>query len=116
MRIEKKNEEMLSRRKGLTGRTIIQVIWLLISFVVAYFLINYLFNEEIITYQRVYRELGLPNSVPEGAVLFGMMFLVVFVMQFFLILGFMFGNPEGRRKLGTPSMKSRNKDPFDDHY
>jgi hypothetical protein len=116
MRLEKKNEEMLAKRKGLTGRTIIQIIWLLISFAAAYFVANYLIDEGIITYQQIYRELGLPRTIPEEAILFGMMFLIVFVMQFFLIFGFMIGDPEGRRKLGDPSMKSRNKDPFDDHY
>jgi hypothetical protein len=30
MRLEKKNEEKLAKRKGLTGKTIIQVIWLLV--------------------------------------------------------------------------------------
>jgi hypothetical protein len=116
MRLEKKNEEMLARRKGLTGRTIVQVIWLLISFAVAYFVANYLIDEGVITYQQIYRELGLPGTIPEAVILFGIMFIIVFVMQFFLIFGFMIGDPEGRRKLGDPSMKSRNKDPFDNHY
>jgi hypothetical protein len=116
MRLEKKNEEMLAKRKGLTGRTIVQIIWLLISFVAAYFVANFLIDEGVISYRRIYNELGLPRTVPEEAILFGIMFLIVFVMQFVFILGFMFADPEGRRKLGDPSMKSRNKDPFDDHY
>lgn len=116
MRLEKKNEEVLAKRKGLTGRTIIQVIWLLISFAVAYFVANYLIDEGVISYQQIYRELGLPTTIPEAAILFGIMFLIVFVMQFFLIFGFMIAAPEGRRNLSKPTMKSRNKDPFDDHY
>jgi hypothetical protein len=44
------------------------------------------------------------------------MLIIVFIMQFILIFGFMISAPEGRRKLGDPTMKSRNKDPFDDHY
>ncbi|MFO7537760.1 MAG: hypothetical protein R6X32_06835 [Chloroflexota bacterium] len=116
MRLEKKNQEILNKRKGLTGRTIIQMIWLLISFAVAYFAVTYLLNEGVITYQRIYSQLGLPRSVPEAVLLFGMMFVIVFIMQFILIFGFMIGAPEGRRKLGDPTIKSRNKDPFDDHY
>ncbi len=116
MRLEKKNEEMLARRKGLTGRTIVQSIWLLMSLAVAYFVATYLLNEGIITYQMIYGQLGLPRTVPEWAILLGIMLLIVFFMQFILIFGFMLAAPEGRRKLGEPSLSSRNIDPFDDKY
>jgi hypothetical protein len=71
MRLEKKNEEMLARRKGLTGRTIIQTIWLAISFVAAYFFINYLIDQDYISYDQIYNGFSLPRSVPEWAILFG---------------------------------------------
>jgi TRAP-type C4-dicarboxylate transport system permease small subunit len=116
MRLEKKNEEMLAKRKGLTGRTIIQTIWLAISFVAAYFFINYLIDQDYISYDQIYNGFSLPRSVPEWAILVGLMLIIVFIMQFILIFGFMISAPEGRRKLGDPTMKSRNKDPFDDHY
>lgn len=116
MRLEKKHDEMLAKRKGLTGRTLIQGIWLLISFAVAYFLANYLIDEGVLSYQQFYNQLSLPRTVPEEAILFGIMFLIVFVMQFVMIFSFILFAPEGRRKLGNPTLKSRNKDPFDEHY
>lgn len=116
MRIEKKQDEVLAKRKGLTGRTIVQIVWLLISFAAAYFIVNYLLDEAVISYQQIYNEFSLPNSVPQEAVLFGLMLVIVFFMQMVMIIGFMMADPEGRRKLGEPTLKSRNKDPFSDKY
>ncbi len=114
MRIQKKKDEELAQRKGLTGRTIIMVIWLGLSFAVAYFLTTYLFNNDIVTYNMFYNDLRIPASIPKWGVQFIFMFAIVVMMQFFLYLGFFFASPEGRRRTGDPSMRSRNKDPFDD--
>lgn len=116
MRLERKNEEEIARRKGMTLKTIIQVIWLGISGVVAYFLITYMLESEEInfSYGLLYQQLFIPRSVPTWALLAIMILIFVLVMQVFLALGFMIASPEGRRKTGTPSMHSRVKDPFDD--
>ncbi|MCP4360294.1 MAG: hypothetical protein GY796_19985 [Chloroflexi bacterium] len=114
MRIQKKKDEESAQRKGLTGRTIIMVIWFGISFAVAYFLTTYLFNNDIVTYNTFYTDLRLPTSIPEWGVQLIFMFVIVLIMQFILYLGFFFGSPEGRRRTGDPTMYSRNKDPFDD--
>ena len=113
MRLEKKLEEELAKRRGATGRTIVQLIWLIISFVIAYFLINYLFEQEAITYGMIYR-VGIPKSVPEWAILLTLMFVVVVAMQFFLFIGYAFANPEGRRRTGDPTLRSSVKDPYDE--
>jgi len=116
MRLEKKRDEELARRKGLTGKTIIQVIWLLISFIIAYYLSNYLFEQGVISYNRLYTQLSIPREVPREAVLAGLMLLIVMVMQMFLILGFVLASPEGRRRTGEASLNSRTKEPFDDQW
>lgn len=116
MRLEKKRDEELARRKGLTGKTIIQVIWLLISSVIAYFLSTFLFEQEVITYNMLYTQLAIPRDVPQVVVLGGLILLIVAVMQIFLILGFVLASPEGRRRSGEPSLHSRIKDPFDDQW
>lgn len=116
MRLEKKHEEELARRKGLTGKTIIQVIWLLVTGTLAYFFTNYLFSEGIVSANTFYNQLYIPRSIPELGVKLIMVFGIVVVMQIVFSIGFIIASPEGRRRLGDPSMQSRNKDPFDDRY
>ncbi|MCP4426291.1 MAG: hypothetical protein GY803_17505 [Chloroflexi bacterium] len=113
MRLEKKQEEELERRKGLTGRTIIQFTWLLISFAAAYFLVTYLFNEGYLSYNQIYN-VGIPRKVPEEIIAGVFMIFVVVAMQFFLFIGYAFANPEGRRRTGDPTLQSRTKDPYND--
>lgn len=117
MKIERKHDEEIARRKGLTGRTIVSVIWLLISAAIAYFIIDLMLKSEEInfSYDAIYRTLSLPRSVPQIAVLAVLIVLITLIMQMFLWLGFAVASPEGRRRTGDPSLYSRNKDPFDDH-
>lgn len=117
MRLERKKEEEISKRRGLTVKTLIQVVWLLISGVVAYFLLTYLEQSDEVnfSYGMVYNIFNIPGSVPPWIVLGGMILIFVLIMQLFLSLGFIIASPEGRRRTGDPSLHSRNKDPFDDH-
>jgi hypothetical protein len=114
MRLEKKDQEVLAARKGLTLRTIIQVIWLLLSFAIAYVLLNVLEDQGIFSYPQLRRTLTLSSDVPDWAILVALMLIIVIIMQFILFLAFALTSPEGRRRTGTPSMHSRSKDPFDD--
>jgi len=116
MRLEKKHEEELARRKGLTGKTIIQVIWLLVTGTLAFFFTNYLFSQGIVSASTFYNQLYIPRSVPELGVKLIMVFGLVVVMQIVFSIGFIIASPEGRRRTGDATLKSRNKDPFDDHY
>ncbi|MCB9421467.1 MAG: hypothetical protein H6667_16810 [Ardenticatenaceae bacterium] len=112
MRLDQKREEELERRKGKTGKTIIQFIWLLISFVVAYFVVKFIIDAGYLTYNMIYG-VGIPRSIPTIVITIVLMFVVVVFMQFFLFIGFMVANPEGRRRTGDPTLKSRTKDPYD---
>ncbi|MCL4261575.1 MAG: hypothetical protein KJ069_00095 [Anaerolineae bacterium] len=114
MRLEKKKKEQLSKRKGLSGRTFIFVLWLAISFVVAYFLVNYLFGAGYLSEKFYYTDLAAPRTWSLTLLKGITMFFIVVIMQVVLTLGFMLGSPEGRRRTGDPTMYSRNKDPFDD--
>lgn len=114
MRLEKKKREQLSKRKGLSIRTFIYIFWLALSFVVAYFLVEYLFDTGYLSEATYYTSLGLPRNWPIEALKGATMFILVVLMQIVLTLGFMLGSPEGRRRTGDPTLKSRNKDPFDD--
>lgn len=112
MRLEKKREEELAQRKGTTCKTIVQFTWLLISFVIAYFAIDLIISAGYLSYNMIYG-VGIPRSIPPIAIKLVLMFFIVVVMQFFLFIGFMFANPEGRRRTGDPTLKSKTKDPFD---
>ena len=116
MRLEKKNEEKLAKRKGLTGKTIIQVIWLLFTGTLAYFFVNYLFNEGIIRTSIFYNQLLIPRSVPEIGLKLIVVLGMIIIMQIVFSIGYIIASPEGRRRTGDASMHSRNKDPFDDRF
>jgi hypothetical protein len=113
MRLDKKREEEIAQRKGMTGRTIIASIWLLISIVLSYFLLSYLIAQDYLSL-NIFYQWGVPRAVPSWVFLILLILIVVGIMQFFLFIGFMLASPEGRRRSGTPSLYSRTKDPFDD--
>ncbi|MCP4420445.1 MAG: hypothetical protein GY805_27885 [Chloroflexi bacterium] len=116
MRLEKKQDEAIAKRKGTTGRTIAQVIWLVITGVLAYFFANYLFNEGLINANTFYNQLFIPRSVPVWGLKLIMVFGLVIIMQIVFSIGFILASPEGRRRTGDASLHSRNKDPFDDRF
>ncbi len=113
MRLEKKHEEEMAQRKGMTGRTIVAAIWLLISIGLGYFLITYLIDQKLLNL-NIFYQWGVPRVVPDWVFLIALILLVVAIMQFFLFFGFMITSPEGRRRTGDPSLYSRTKDPFGD--
>lgn len=116
MRIEKKREEELAQRKGLTKRTIAQLIWLGLSFVIGYFVAQYLFDSGVLTPSLFYVQLFIPRAVPEWGLILITTFAIVVVFQILFAFGFILASPEGRRRTGEPSMYSRHKDPFDSNY
>ena len=116
MRLEKQEQEQLAERKGLTVRTIIQLIWLLISFGIAYILLNSLVAAGAFTYSQIYQALALPHAVPQWVLQGTLMLLLVIAMQFVFFLAYAWVSPAGRRRPGEPSLYSRRKDPFDDAY
>lgn len=113
MKLEKKRDEEIAARKGMTGKTIVGFIWLAISAVLAYFLVTYLIDEKYISV-RMFYEAGIPRYVPSWVFIGAIMIFIVLLMQFFLVMGFMIASPEGRRRTGEPSLHSHTKEPFDD--
>jgi hypothetical protein len=117
MRLDKLREKEVAKRRGSTGRTIFQVIWLLISIGLAYAFSEYvLFGGGYISENLLYNQLFIPRSVPPWALRVGVIFIIVVVMQFFVFLGFALGDPRGRRRTGRASGYSDDPDPFDDHH
>ena len=120
MRLEKVHEAELERRKGSARKTVIQVIWLLISFVIAYFvstLVIFSPDNGLLTHDQIYRTLQLSrSSIKEWMITGAIMIIIVFFMQMFLFIGFALASCEGRRRPGTPSLYSRHKDPQDSRF
>lgn len=120
MRLDKKRDFEISRRQGNARRTIIQAIWLFISFIAAYFIsVLLIFKPDggLLTYDDIYQGLSVSRAdVPEWVILGAFMLIIVFAMQFLLYIGFFLSSQEGRRRPGTPSLYSRNKDPMDDRF
>lgn len=114
MRLEKKKDEEIAARKGMTGKTIVAFIWLAISAVAAYFLVNYIFDTGALRYSTFYN-MGLPEQIPNWVIMAVMVLIVVAFMQSVLIFGYMLGSPEGRRRTGDASLYSHSSDPYDDH-
>lgn len=114
MRLDDQRERELEKRKGLAGRTILGVIWFGLCFAAAYFLINYLFETEVFRYGWFYGQLFIPRTWPEWVIFAGLVLIVVLAINFFILVGYAFLSPAGKRRPGTPSMHSDDPD-LDDH-
>lgn len=116
MRLDRKKDSELAERKGLAVRTIIQTVWFVLSGLIAYVVLDYLFDTQQLTYDFFYSSLAIPRSVPEVAILGALVLIFVFFMQFFLILGYAIASPQGRERTGDPSPYSQTFDPMQDDY
>lgn len=116
MRLERKRDLELDRRKGLAIKTIVALIWFGLCFAAAYFLVNWLLESETITYGFFYSRFQIPRSVSQEFILIGLMFAIVFLIQFFVVIGYAFASPIGRLRPGKPSVETREPDPNADHY
>ena len=113
MRLDAKRDREIARRKGLAWRTILAVVWLAICFGLAFLIMSYLLDNDLLNYNFYYTRLFIPPEVPETALLIGSMVIIVVIINFFVLLGYGLASPAGRRRPGTPSMHSSEPDPDD---
>ena len=116
MMIEKQREAEEARRKGQAVKTIIQTIWLLISFVGAYFFVQILFDQNIISTTAFGATWDVLANVPRWVYEWVFIFLIVLGMQFIFVLGYVMASPMGRQRAGQPTIHSNNPDPLDNQY
>ena len=116
MRIEMKHDHELAKRKGNARRTVVAIGWIALCFVIAYFITEWLFNQEILNINFFYSRLLIPRTVDELFVRLGFMAVIVIVMQFFILIGFALSSPVGRMRPGRASAYSRDPDPDDHRY
>jgi hypothetical protein len=114
MRIEMKRDRELAKRKGNARRTIIGIAWIALCFAVAYFLSEWLFEQEILDINFFYSRLLIPRTVDEIFVQIGFMAVIVILMQFLILIGYAFSSPIGRMRPGRANPYSRDPD-IDDH-
>lgn len=116
MHVEKVRDAEEAKRKGQARRTIFQTIWLLLTGAVAYLLTGILFAQNAGLYGILYQQFSIPTWVPTAVLFWAIVLFIVALMQLVFILGFMLTSSEGRRRPGTPSLHSRNHDPFGDKF
>lgn len=116
MRIDKIQEMEAQKRKGSTGRTLVQVVWLALAIGISYAFIEFLFAQDHLTKAMLYNRLLIPGNVPLWAVKAGIIFIMVVVIQFVVFMGYVLANPRGRNRSGKASAYSDNPDPFDNPY
>lgn len=116
MRLERKRDAELAKRRGLTIRTIIAVIWFSLCFAAAYFIVIWLFDSETLTLGFFYNRIHIPLSIGELFIRIGLMVVIVFLVQFFVLIGYAFASPAGRVRPGDPSLQSREPDPNADRH
>lgn len=109
MLLDKKRKAELAKRKGSTGKTLIQTLWFFISIGVAFGLVWWLNSSGTFPLRTLYSA-GIPRAVPEWAVMVGFIIVIAIVMQIFLLLGFLIGSPKGRARQGRATLESKTVD------
>ena len=114
MRLDAKRDRELARRKGLALRTILAIIWLAICIGVAFWLVSYLFDNELLEMGFFRRRLLIPYDISDTIIVIGLVVVLVVAVNFVVLVIYGLLSPTGRRRPGTPSMYSADPDP-DDH-
>ncbi|MDX1615303.1 MAG: hypothetical protein R3300_13395 [Candidatus Promineifilaceae bacterium] len=116
MRLERKKEAELARRKGNAVRTIIMLLWLLFSGLVAWGITEWLQESGTLTIQRVRTYLFLSPEIDSLWIRLGMMLIIIMAMQLVLLFVFAMFSKSARRRPGDASLYSRQKEGNVDKY
>jgi hypothetical protein len=113
MRLDAKKDRELEKRKGFASRTILAVIWLAICIGSAYFLLDWLFENNYLNTGFFYGQLRIPPDIPDWVIFVGSIAVIVVIVNFLVLIGYAFFSPSGRRRPGTSYMYSADPDPDD---
>lgn len=116
MRIEMKRDAETAQRKGLTVRTILAICWLAFGGVLGFYLVNWLFENEVVTAGFFYKQLFIPGTVDEVYIRIGLSLVVVFALEFIAIMVFALASPKARQKTGRARAEAQVHDPFENYY
>jgi flagellar basal body-associated protein FliL len=116
MRLEMKRNAEVAQRKGLTVRTIVAVCWFALAAVIGYFLVNWMFENGIVTANFFYSQLFIPGTVDEIFIRTGLILFVVFILEFMAIMVFALTSSQARQKTGRARAEAQVHDPFDNYH
>ena len=113
MRIEMKREAELQKRKGQTWKTIVAIVWLILSFVGAYFLTNWLIAQDYLELAYIYQNLRVPGTISETILTLGISFVIFIAIQFVVLIFMAIFSPQAKRKSGVPRADTDDPDPYE---
>ncbi|MFZ0545735.1 MAG: hypothetical protein WAM60_09880 [Candidatus Promineifilaceae bacterium] len=116
MRLELQREEEQAKRKGLAFKTIIGIFWLGMIFAAAYYFVGWLFDSGNLEPSFFWNQLFIPRVVTQDWLQILAAFVIAFMMNFFILVGYALSSGIGRTRPGTPTLHSRNPDPLDKKY
>jgi flagellar basal body-associated protein FliL len=116
MRIDMKREAEVNQRKGLTWRTLVSVVWLVICLMVAYFFTGWLIGSGTLNESLIYDTLSLPPGLSLTIVRLLAMVILVVGLQFFAVVLFAMITPEAKEHTGRPTAKAQSLDYYERQY
>jgi hypothetical protein len=116
MRLELNKERELEKRKGLLGRTLAGIVWLSLISVAAYWLTGWFIENQVVSLNFFYGYLSIPTTIRPQIIRLGFTLTIVIAIQFFILVGYGFASPIGRRRPGEATAFSKDPDPLDNFY
>ena len=107
--LDKKRDRARARQRGAGGRFIFQLIWFAAAITISFFVSRFLFQNGILSYQLIY-DGGVPSSWPTIIIDIFVTIMIFLVIQALFMVGYMLGNPAGRRPTSRASLDTYNPD------
>ncbi|MGH2537992.1 MAG: hypothetical protein ACRDHL_11405 [Candidatus Promineifilaceae bacterium] len=115
MRLERMRDMEIERRRGMTAKTLLALLWLGLCYAAAYFATIWLIDNGLLSVSSLYSRLLIPRDIDHELVIAGFVTALVMLMQFFVLVGYAFASPLGRMRPGRPSLRSPKPD-IEDRY
>lgn len=110
--LDKKRDRARARQKGAGRRFIFQLIWFAAAIAIAFFISRFLFQSDLLSYRLIY-DGGVPATWPPLLIDIFVTIMIFLVIQALFMVGYMLGNPAGRRPTSRASLDTYNPD-YDD--
>ena len=107
--LDKKRDRARAKQRGAGRRFIFQIIWFGVAITIAFFLSRFLFLNGILSYQQIYQG-GVPSTWPPLFIDIIATIMIYLVIQALFMVGYMLGNPAGRRPTSRASLDTFNPD------
>jgi hypothetical protein len=99
-----------AKPRGWFGALILRLIWISSLMVVSWYLTQWLLLDSgLLTIEMLYQE-GIPRSLSEEWVIYMITAVMFLVVNIFIMIGYVFALPSGRRRSDHPSQYSHKQD------